>query len=91
MIRHPKTKALSVRFTSEERAQLEIQAGRLSLGEYIRRQLLSGKTSKHRKHLPTPPLAKKMLAQVLAMLGQSRLAESMRGLAEAARFGTLPL
>lgn len=91
MTKRPKTKPLSVRFTAEERAQLERKAGRLSLGEFVRKCVLDDSVSSHRKQQPLPRESIKILAKILAMLGRTNQAKSLATFAEAAKLGTLPL
>jgi len=69
------TKPFSIRLTAAERTRLEREAGDRPLGSYIRSKLI--KTDK------------RSLAQVLAALGSSDLAASMRDIAIAARNGAL--
>ena len=76
---------LSIRITDEERAQLKLAAGNLSLNAYVRSRLFGNRG-------PAVTRAKAHdLAQVLGKLGQSHLAGSFRDLAEAARIGALPV
>jgi len=73
--RRTATKPFSIRLTDVERTRLEREAGDRPLGSYIRSKLI--KTDK------------RSLAQVLAALGSSDLAASMRDIAIAARNGAL--
>lgn len=80
----------SIRFTAEERTRLELAAGKLSLGTYIKARLFDD--------LPPVPRQRGLsrvdqskLGQTLAMLGQSRLSSNMNQIAKAANRGTLPL
>ena len=95
----PHTKApapFSLRLTPEERRELEERAGRQPLGAYIRERLFAakhgGKTSDHRRARGQVSIKDhQMLAQVLALLGQSRLASNLNQLARAANAGALPV
>jgi len=69
------TKPFSIRLTDAERARLEREAGSRPLGAYMRSKLLAPD--------------KRSIAQVLAALGSSELATSMRDIAAAARNGAL--
>lgn len=69
------TKPFSVRLTDSERSRLQREAGAEALGPYIRAKLLGPD--------------RRALAQILAVLGSSDLAASMREIAEAARNGAL--
>lgn len=73
--RKAKSKPFSIRLTDAERDQLEREAGSQPLAVYMRSKLLT----KDRRSL----------AQLLAALGSSDLARSMRDLASAARNGAL--
>ena len=84
----------SLRLTFEERARLEELAGNEPLGSYIKRKVFYGKgagtkRARSRKHRPIKD--EQRLAQVLAMLGQSRIANNLNQLAKAANLGTLPM
>ncbi|AWI85536.1 hypothetical protein CEW88_17570 [Alloyangia pacifica] len=84
----------SLRLTFEERARLEELAGSEPLGSYIKRKVFDGKggggrRGRSRKRRPIKDEQK--LAQVLAMLGKSKLANNLNQLAEAANIGTLPM
>ena len=84
----------SLRLTFEERARLEELAGSEPLGSYIKREVFDGKgagTKRARSRKRRPIKDEKRLAQVLAMLGQSRIANNLNQLAKAANLGTLPM
>jgi len=75
MTQHPKTKPFSIRLTEAERDRLKREADSQALGPYMRAKLLGPD--------------RRALAQILAALGSSDLAASMRDIAEAARNGAL--
>lgn len=84
----------SLRLTFDERAILEGAAGGRPLGAYIRERLLNGeeaprKKPKKRKKRPIKDI--KALSQVLAELGQSRIANNLNQLAKASNTGSLPV
>lgn len=81
----------SIRLSQEERAQLEQEAGKLPLGEYIRQCLFNEVVTKRRKFRKPPVKDKKLLAQLLAALGQSRLSSNLNQIAKAIHSGTLIL
>lgn len=84
----------SLRLTFEERARLEELAGNEPLGSYIKRKVFNGKGTgkrRSRSRQRRPIKDEQKLAQVLAMLGQSRIANNLNQLAKAAHIGTLPL
>jgi hypothetical protein len=83
------TVPVSLRLTEAERARLQQEAGTRTLSAHIRQRLLSDDADRRRQvRLPTTDT--RLLASVLAQLGQSRIAESLRELADAARVGALP-
>lgn len=84
----------SLRLTFEERARLEELAGDEPLGAYIKRKVFDGKgagTKRARSRIRRPIKDEQKLAHVLAMLGQSRIANNLNQLAKAAHIGTLPV
>ena len=84
----------SLRLTFEERARLEQLAGDEPLGAYIKRKVFDGKGAGTKRALSRtrkPIKDEQKLAHVLAMLGQSRLANNLNQLAKAAHIGTLPV
>ena len=90
----PAPTPFSLRLTFEERAILEGAAGDKPLGAYIRERLLNGeeaprKKTKKRKKRPIKDV--KALSQVLAELGQSRIANNLNQLARASNTGSLPV
>ncbi len=95
----PHTKApapFSLRLTAEERRELDERAGRQPLGAHIRERLFAakhdGNSSDHRRARGQVSIKDhQMLAQVLALLGQSRLASNLNQLARAANAGALPV
>lgn len=81
---------LSIRFSRDERNQLEQLAGNRTLSSFVRECVLSG-THPRIRQARKPTKDDVALARLLAMLGQSRLAESLSRLAIAADQGWLPL
>ena len=79
----------SLRFTREERAQLEQDAVGISLGAYIRSRLFEESLPKRRTRSKHPVKDHQELAKVLAELGRSRLANNLNQLAKAANSGSL--
>ena len=89
-----KTPPFSLRLTFEERARLEELAGDMPLGAYIRRKVFDGqgfKKKRGRARSRRPIKDEQKLAQVLGMLGQSRIANNLNQLAKMANLGTLPV
>ena len=87
----------SIRFTDEERARLNRDAGALSLAAYIRLKLFAGdeppptKRKLTRKVKPKPSAELAVLGHMLGGLGQSRLASNLNQIAKAANMGALPV
>ena len=87
----------SIRFTDEERARLDRDAGTLSLAAYIRLKLFAGDdpppTARKsvRKKMSTPSAELAVLGHMLGGLGQSRLASNLNQIAKAANMGALPV
>ena len=87
----------SIRFTDEERARLDRDAGTLSLAAYIRFKLFAGdepppaKRKLTRKVKPKPSAELAVLGHMLGGLGQSRLASNLNQIAKAANMGALPV
>ncbi|MEL6297324.1 MAG: hypothetical protein AAFQ45_02020 [Pseudomonadota bacterium] len=85
------TKPFSLRLTFDERAELDKAAAGMPVGEYIRERLFDGAEAPRRTRGKFPVQDHKELAQVLALLGQSRRASNMNQLAKAANSGSLPV
>jgi hypothetical protein len=84
---------LSVPLSPEQRAELELRAGRQPLSAYARGQLFPANDNE-----PTPTPRKSgpvkdhaALARLLAQIGRSDMAASLRSLSEMARTGALPV
>ena len=75
----------SLRLTQAERQDLEARAGAQPLGAYIKACLFDDALSRRAKPYRAD------LAQALGLLGQTRSAEHLRALAEAAHMGALPV
>lgn len=81
----------SIRFTPEERARLDREAGNRPLSAHIRKKLF-GEAADPRKGVKRRPgVDDAALAKALSALGQSRLAPNMNQLAKAANAGRLRL
>ncbi len=89
--RQPATKPFSLRLTPEERQELERRAAGMPVGTYARKVLLeSGQRARQRRGR-YPIQDRQALAQVLARLGQSQLAQSLDEISRAAGLGALPI
>lgn len=82
-------KPFSIRLTASEKQQLVQQAGDRPLGLFIRDRLLGGATMPRAARRASPVHERETLARILAMLGRSRLADSVGELASAAASGSL--
>lgn len=96
-LRRASTKVLSIRLTDDEQAHLLHKAGDITLSHYARRKLFEGeelaletRRKCPRKRVKAPGADKILIAQILAMLGTSDIASSLRELSKAARLGALP-
>ena len=81
----------SLRFTAEERAELDHRAGNKPLGQYIREKLFGEAASPRAVKRRKPGVDQASLSQALGLLGQSRLASNMNQIAKAANMGALPV
>ena len=81
----------SIRFTKEERQQLEHMAQGTSLGEYIRSCIFEKNISIRRTKGRFPVKDEQALSKLLGVLGQSRIPNNINQLAKAANSGSLPV
>lgn len=79
----------SLRLTFEERARLEKEAAGFSLSAYIKWRIFDPDKPPPRKRGKAPVKDHKVLAALLAKLGQSRLASNLNQLAKAVNSGSL--
>jgi len=79
----------SLRLTEEERTRLEAQAGSMPLASYIKSVVLAADAPKYRKRRTPPVEEQRLLAEVLARLGQSRHANNLNQIAKHLNQGTL--
>lgn len=82
------TVPFSVRFTPDERAWLEDQAGNQHLSTFIRNKLLK-EQAEQRRASRKPKVDDKNLAIVMALFGDQRIASNLNQLAKHANMGTL--
>lgn len=85
------TLPVSLRMTFEEKARLERDAAGMSVAAYIRWRLFDPENPPPRTRSKQPVKDHEALARVLALLGQSRLANNLNQLARLAHTGSLPL
>lgn len=81
----------SIRLTFEQKARLERDAAGLSATDYIVWRLFNPDSPPPRTRRRYPVKDERIAAQLLAMLGQSRLANNINQLARSANTGSLPL
>jgi len=81
----------SLRLSFDEKQKLIEDAGRQSISAYIKSRLFDPDASVKQARGLNPVKDQKALAQLLGMLGASRIAKNLDGLADAARVGALPL
>ena len=79
---------ISLRLTPEERAQIAQKAGSMSLSEYIRCTMLLVPCPR-KNRLKAPVKDHKPLAQILALLGASRMASNLNQIARGLNTGSL--
>ena len=92
--RHKTTRScprVTLRLSVEDHARLKELAGSMALATYIRAQVL-GKALPKRKPRYTASVAdKQALAQILGLLGQSKIANNLNQLANHANIGSLAI
>jgi len=81
----------SMRFTEDERKTLELAAGDRPLAAYIRWLIFKEDIPHTRTRGKKPVKDHKELARLLALFGQSRIANNINQLAKAANSGSLPV
>ena len=86
---------VSIRFSEDERARLEREAGDTALSTYVRERVLGSaaapRARRYRQKKRQPGLDAQTVAQLLGTLGQSELGRSLLALALAAQSGALPV
>lgn len=84
------TVPFSLRLTRAQRQRLDVEAGTLTVGEYVRTRLFETPTPLKRT-FRRPVQDEQALSQVLGALGASRLSSNLNQLAKAIHSGTLPV
>ncbi len=87
----PPSLFVSLRMTFEEKARLQRDAVGMDVSSYIRWRLFDIDTPPPRRRGKTPVKDQQALAQVLGLLGQSRLSSNLNQLARSANTGSLPV
>ena len=91
MEKPPRPAPFSLRLTFEQRARLEAEAVGMSLSAYIHWRLFDAASPPPRRRGKHPVKDHQALAQVLGLLGQSRLSSNLNQLARSANTGSLPV
>lgn len=81
----------SLRLSNQERARLTTEAAGAPLGAYIKAKLLGTPLPLRVRRTGLAIEDRKSLAQVLALLGRSRLSSNLNQLAHAVNIGALPM
>lgn len=81
----------SLRLSPEQRARLEAEAAGMSLSAYVLWRLFDPDKPPPRRRGKHPVKDHQLLAQVLGLLGQSRLSSNLNQLARSANTGSLPV
>lgn len=85
----PQTQTFGIRLTDDERRELQRRAGEIAVGTYIKGILFADGAKRRSRAARTPIKDHQALAEVLACLGSSRIAETVQRLADAAESGLL--
>ncbi len=80
---------MTIRLTEDERVRLEELAAGMTLSAYIRACLFAEETKRRKRRSNTVVADKKAVAEALALLGQSRIANNLNQLAYQANIGAL--
>ncbi|MBL1146213.1 MAG: hypothetical protein D8M28_00770 [Proteobacteria bacterium] len=83
---HP---TFSLRLSPEERRELEVRAGRMPVGAYIRFMLFEMPSPRRKSRKPPPD--QEILRQLLTELAKARLANNLNQIAKASNSGLLPV
>ncbi len=81
----------SLRLSAEERARLAVEAAGAPLGTYIRAKLLGEPVPARVRKSGISIADRRALAQLIALLGRSRVFSNLNQLAHAANTGSLPV
>lgn len=81
----------AIRLTKDERARLEREAAGAPLGTYIKAKVFGSAPPARMRRTGLAVEDRQALAQVLAMLGRSRLSNNLNQLSRLANIGALPM
>jgi phosphoglycerate dehydrogenase-like enzyme len=82
---------VTIRLTEQEKQRLEQAAAGMSMSAYIRACLFEGEMRSVPRRRRQPVKDEKAIAQLLGILGQSRIANNLNQLAKQANMGCLPV
>ena len=82
---------MTVRFSHEDYERLELLAGDVPLSAYVRSQALNEAAPRRKRRSAASVADKQMLAQILGLLGQTRIANNLNQLAYHANIGSLDI
>lgn len=83
------SRTFGIRLTDDERKELSRRAGAMAVGSYVKSVLFADASTRRTRGARAPVKDHQILAEVLACLGSSRLAETLERLADAAGNGVL--
>lgn len=83
------SRPFAIRLTEAERRELERRAGEMALGSYIKAVLFAEGAKRRTRAARAPVKDHRVLAELLACLGSSRLSETLARLADAVDSGVL--
>ena len=86
-----RTPRITIRLSEEEKAILEKAADGMTLSAYIRTRIFYGELKPVHTRRVQPIKDQQTIAQLLGILGQSRIANNLNQLAKAVNTGSLPL
>ncbi len=82
---------VTIRLSEEDHSRLKEMADGMALSTYIRTQVLNKVLSRRKKRSVASVADKQALAQILGVLGQSRIANNLNQLAYHANIGSLSM
>ena len=82
---------VTVRLSKEDHARLKELAGGMALSVYVRAKALGEESPRRRRRSSSSVADKERLAQILGLLGQSRIANNLNQLAYQANVGSLAM
>lgn len=82
---------VTLRLSIEDHERLKVLAGSMALATYIRAKALSQNLPRRKPRSPASVADKRALAQILGLLGQSRIANNLNQLAYHANIGSLAM